>query len=110
MRFDDTTPKAPAKPWILGEDADEWGPDAQFIGDGAVKCEEALAGEGRTFVEAWPLARDGAALAEAQFVEGTHPDLGSYEPNYVKAFKAAMGGKPERVDMSTIPVSPYPDE
>ena len=51
---------------VDGVDAFE-GP-AQFIGDGAVKYEEALAGEGRTFVEAWPLARDGAALAEAKFV------------------------------------------
>lgn len=67
---------------------------AQFIGDGALKCEESLKGEGRTFVEAWPLARDGAALAEAHFVAGAHADLGSYEPNYVKAFKAGAPKDP----------------
>ena len=67
---------------------------AQFIGDGAMKCAEALAGEGRTFVKAWPLARDGAALAEAKLVADNVADLGSYEPNYVKAFKAGAPKDP----------------
>ena len=37
-------------------------------------------------------------------------DRGTLNAEHATAFKAAMGGKPERVDMSTIPVSPYPDE
>jgi hypothetical protein len=37
-------------------------------------------------------------------------DKGALAAEHAKAFKAAMGGRPERVDMSTIPVSPYPDE
>ena len=34
---------------------------------------------------------------------------GLLKPEYAKAFKAAMGGKAQRVDMSAIPESPYPD-
>ena len=37
-------------------------------------------------------------------------DKGGLNADHAKAFKEAMGGKPQRVDMSTIPVSPYPDE
>lgn len=35
---------------------------------------------------------------------------GALNAVHVKAFKAAMGGKPQRVNMSTIPVSPYSEE
>ena len=35
---------------------------------------------------------------------------GTLNAVHVKAFKAAMGGKPQRVNMSTIPVSPYSEE
>ena len=83
-----------AEPVEVDQRPDAFEGPAQFIGDGAVKCEEVLAGEGRTFVEAWPLARDGAALAEAKFVKGAHADLGSYEPNYIKAFKAGAPKDP----------------
>ena len=37
-------------------------------------------------------------------------DKGALNAEHSKAFKSAMGGKPQRVDMSTIPVSPYSDE
>ena len=67
---------------------------AQFIGDGARKCEPLLAGEGRSFLEAWPLARDGAFLAEASFKAKQFLPLGSYEPNYIKAFKAGAPKDP----------------
>ena len=67
---------------------------AQFIGDGALKCEALLQGEGRSFVEAWPLARDGASRAEVFFQKGEFVDLGSYEPNYVKTFKAGAPKDP----------------
>ena len=84
----------PARPVVVDEEAHVWEGPAQFIGDGAVKCEEVLAGEGRTFVEAWPLARDGAKLAETAFRQGVFADLGNYEPNYIKAFKAGTPKDP----------------
>ena len=37
-------------------------------------------------------------------------DKGGLNAEHIRAFKESMGGKPQRVDMSTIPVSPYPDE
>ena len=83
-----------ARPVVVDEEEHVWEGPAQFIGDGAVKCAEVLAGEGRTFVEAWPLARDGAQLAEAAFVQGDFAELGSYEPNYIKAFKPGPQGPP----------------
>ena len=82
------------RPVVVDEEKHVWKGPAQFIGDGAVKCSETLAGEGRTFVEAWPLARDGAKLAEAAFAQGDFADLGSYEPNYIKAFKAGAPKDP----------------
>ena len=84
----------PATPVEVDLHPQTWEGPAQFIGDGAVKCADVLAGDGRTFVEAWPLARDGAALAEAQFRRNDVVDLGSYEPNYVKAFKAGAPKDP----------------
>lgn len=36
-------------------------------------------------------------------------DSGALKPEYAKSFKDAMGGKAQRVDMSSIPESPYPD-
>lgn len=83
-----------ATPVEVDETPDVFEGPAQFIGDGAVKCTTLLEGEGRAFVEAWPLARDGAALAEAAYQAGTFVDLGSYEPNYVKAFKAGAPKDP----------------
>ena len=83
-----------ATPVEVDKTPDAFEGPAQFIGDGAVKCTALLEGEGRTFVDAWPLARDGAALAEAAFQKGTFVDLGSYEPNYVKAFKAGAPKDP----------------
>ena len=85
---------APVAPVEVDQRPDAFAGPAQFIGDGAVKCADLLKGEGRTFVEAWPLARDGAALAEAQLAAGDVADLGSYEPNYVKAFKAGAPKDP----------------
>lgn len=34
---------------------------------------------------------------------------GSLKPEYAQAFKEAMGGKAQRVDMASIPENPYPD-
>ncbi|MDA0729211.1 MAG: tRNA (adenosine(37)-N6)-threonylcarbamoyltransferase complex dimerization subunit type 1 TsaB [Bacteroidetes bacterium] len=81
-------------PVVVEDGQDPWQGPAQFIGDGALKCAELCAGEGRTFVEAWPLARDGAAPAEAAFAAGEFVHLPSYEPNYVKAFKAGAPKDP----------------
>ena len=36
-------------------------------------------------------------------------DSGALKPEYAKSFKDAMGGKAQRVDMASIPESPYPD-
>jgi len=36
-------------------------------------------------------------------------DTGALKPEFAKEFKALMGGKPERVDLAVIPVSPYQD-
>ena len=91
---DDGTCTRPVEPVEVDVRPEFFEGPAQFIGDGAVKCAEALAGEGRTFVEAWPLARDGAALAEEKLRTGNVADLGSYEPNYVKAFKAGAPKDP----------------
>jgi tRNA threonylcarbamoyladenosine biosynthesis protein TsaB len=87
-------PLSEVAPVIVDEGEGAWEGPAQFIGDGALKCAQTLAGEGRTFVEAWPLARDGAALAEDAFQRGAFSDVGSYEPNYVKAFKAGAPKDP----------------
>ena len=89
---EDGTCLVPAKPVEVDQHPETFEGPAQFIGDGAVKCQEVLASEGRTFVEAWPLARDGASLAQMQFDQADFADLGSYEPNYIKTFKA---GKPK---------------
>ena len=34
---------------------------------------------------------------------------GALQPAHAKAFKEVMGGKAERIDLSSIPVSPYSD-
>lgn len=35
---------------------------------------------------------------------------GQLKPQYGKAFKSAMGGKAQRVDMASIPVSAYEED
>ena len=82
----------PVQPVEVDAHPGTWNGPGQFIGDGALKCAETLAGDGRSFVEAWPLARDGAMQAESCFVRKEFVNLASYEPNYVKAFQA---GKPK---------------
>lgn len=82
------------EPVEVDQAPDHWTGPGQFIGDGAVKCKELLAGADRTFEDAWPLARDGAQMAEHAFTEGQFEDLGSYEPKYVKAFKAGAPKDP----------------
>jgi hypothetical protein len=34
---------------------------------------------------------------------------GALKPEYAQAFKEVMGGKPQRVDMTSVPESPYPE-
>lgn len=36
-------------------------------------------------------------------------DSGALKPEFAKSFKDVMGGKAQRVDMASIPESPYPD-
>ena len=93
--FDDSLRRtSPVAPWVLDEDVDSWDNNAQFIGDGAIKMEAALGRGDRTFVEAWPLASDGAALAESAFQSQDFVDLPHYEPDYIKAFKAGAPKDP----------------
>lgn len=65
-----------------------------FIGDGAVKCAEVLAGNNRSFHSAYPCAEHALELAEKAFEESDFVDLASYEPFYLKAFKAGVAKDP----------------
>ncbi len=65
-----------------------------FIGDGALKCQDLLKGEGREFIEAYPKADFALNLATSAFNDGQFEDLASYEPMYLKAFKAGVAKDP----------------
>ena len=65
-----------------------------FIGDGAVKCAEVLAGNNRSFHSAYPCAEHALELTEKAFGESDFVDLASYEPFYLKAFKAGVAKDP----------------
>ena len=65
-----------------------------FIGDGAVKCKEVLSGEGREFIEAYPIAETAVELACDSFEKNDFVDLASYEPFYLKAFKTGRAKDP----------------
>lgn len=62
-----------------------------FIGDGALKCKEAIgAGE---FIEAYPEASAMASLAEHEFAAGNFRDVAYFEPFYLKEFVATTSKK-----------------
>ncbi|MAO45839.1 MAG: tRNA (adenosine(37)-N6)-threonylcarbamoyltransferase complex dimerization subunit type 1 TsaB [Crocinitomicaceae bacterium] len=65
-----------------------------FIGDGAGKCKNVLSGEGREFIEAYPSAEAAVELACDAFEKNNFVDLASYEPFYLKAFKAGRAKDP----------------
>ena len=64
-----------------------------YIGDGAMKCREALSSPNAHFVEAYPDARAMAPLAEAAFAAGRFEDVAYFEPFYLKEFMAGTAKK-----------------
>ena len=65
-----------------------------FIGDGALKCQDLLKGEEREFIEAYPKADFALNLATSAFNNGQFVDVASFEPMYLKAFKAGVAKDP----------------
>ena len=66
-------------------------PGAVFIGDGALKCREAI-GCGR-FVEAFPQATAMAPLAEREYAASAFRDVAYFTPFYLKDFVATTSRK-----------------
>ena len=64
-----------------------------FIGDGALKCREILAGPNAFFAEAFPDARAMAPLAESAWNERRFEDTAYFEPFYLKDFVATVSRK-----------------
>lgn len=62
-----------------------------FIGDGALKCKDAI-GKGR-FVEAYPKASAMAGRAEKEYAAGNFRDVAYFEPFYLKEFVATTSKK-----------------
>ena len=63
------------------------------MGDGALKCKEVIGHPNARFQEAYPLARDMAALAQKAFDEGKFENLAYFEPFYLKDFVATVSKK-----------------
>ena len=59
-----------------------------FVGDGAEKCQEALAHLDATFVQVFPSAKFLCSLAEKRFEEKLFEDVAYFEPYYLKDFVA----------------------
>lgn len=62
-----------------------------FIGDGALKCKDAI-GKG-VFVEAYPQASAMARRAEKEYAAGNFRDVAYFEPFYLKEFVATTSKK-----------------
>ena len=65
-----------------------------FIGDGTEKCREILASEGRDFIQTYPKPEYALDLAMSAFEKKDFVDVASYEPMYLKAFKAGVAKDP----------------
>ena len=63
-----------------------------FVGDGALKCQEVLGGDG-IFADAQPLARNMVPLAFEAFKAGKFEDVAYFEPFYLKDFVATVSKK-----------------
>ena len=61
-----------------------------FIGDGAAKCSEVLAGDGVRFVQAFPHAAAMLQPALREFEAGRFQDTAYFEPFYLKDFVATV--------------------
>lgn len=64
-----------------------------FVGDGALKCQSVLKHPNAHFLEAAPLARHMAPLAQKAFDEGRFENLAYFEPFYLKDFVATVSKK-----------------
>ena len=64
-----------------------------FIGDGALKCREAITSENAHFAAAFPTAMAMAPLAEAAYNEKRFEDVAYFEPFYLKDFVATVSRK-----------------
>ena len=64
-----------------------------FIGDGALKCREAIQSPNAYFAEAFPTAMAMAPLAEAAWHEKRFEDVAYFEPFYLKDFVATVSRK-----------------
>jgi tRNA threonylcarbamoyladenosine biosynthesis protein TsaB len=64
-----------------------------FIGDGADKCREALAGPNAHFVQACPRASAMLVPAMQAFEAGRFEDTAYFEPFYLKQFVATVSQK-----------------
>ena len=94
---------SPAGEQLLPVEAKIIGPDSfaeylekgpvLFIGDGALKCKDVITHPNASFSEAWPLASNMAALAEAAYNEKRFEDLAYFEPFYLKDFVATVSRK-----------------
>ncbi len=61
-----------------------------FIGDGAAKCSEVLAGDGARFVQTFPHAAAMLQPALREFEAGRFRDTAYFEPFYLKDFVATV--------------------
>ena len=64
-----------------------------FIGDGALKCREALSSPNAHFAAAFPTAMAMAPLAEAAYTQKRFEDVAYFEPFYLKDFVATVSRK-----------------
>ena len=64
-----------------------------FIGDGAAKCENALAGPGAHFVQTCPRASAMLVPATRAYEAGEFRDVAYFEPFYLKDFVATVSRK-----------------
>lgn len=66
-------------------------PETLFIGDGALKCQEAI--NAGSFVGCCPVASAMCALAEAEFAAAAWRDVAYFEPFYLKDFTVTESKK-----------------
>lgn len=64
-----------------------------FVGDGALKCRQVITHPSASFLEAAPLARNMASLAEDAFQAGRFENVAYFEPFYLKDFVATVSKK-----------------
>lgn len=64
-----------------------------FIGDGALKCKDVLAGPNASFEQACPRADAMLRAAERELSEGNFRDTAYFEPFYLKDFVATVSRK-----------------